>query len=66
VVSYIGFETQEIRVENRSTVDLEMRAASGEMQQVVVVGYGTQRKATYDGFCGLGDKVHRNFQVNLL
>ncbi len=49
VVSYVGFETQEIKVGNRSNVDLELHSASGEMQQVVVVGYGTQRKATMTG-----------------
>jgi TonB-linked SusC/RagA family outer membrane protein len=49
VVSSIGYEPQEIRVGNRSAVNLELRSSNQEMQQVVVVGYGTQRKATLTG-----------------
>lgn len=49
VISNIGFETQEIRVGNRSTINVEMQSSASEMQQVVVVGYGTQRKATMTG-----------------
>lgn len=49
VVSSVGFEPQEIKVNNRSSVNVEMRSTSAELQQVVVVGYGTQRKATLTG-----------------
>ncbi|HZH66073.1 MAG TPA: TonB-dependent receptor [Flavisolibacter sp.] len=49
IVSSVGFEAQEIRVGNRSIINTELRSTSGEMQQVVVVGYGTQRKATLTG-----------------
>lgn len=49
VVSSVGFEPQEIKVGNRTSLNVELRSASGELQQVVVVGYGTQRKATLTG-----------------
>lgn len=49
VVTSVGFETQEIKVSNRSNVNVELRSSTGELQQVVVVGYGTQRKATLTG-----------------
>ena len=49
VISNVGYEPQEIKIGNRTNVTVELRSTSGEMQQVVVVGYGTQRKATLTG-----------------
>ena len=49
VFSSIGYTSQEVKVGNRSTVNLQLQSATQEMQQVVVVGYGTQKKATLTG-----------------
>lgn len=49
VFSYVGYPAQEVKVNNRSLINLQMSSTSQEMQQVVVVGYGTQRKATLTG-----------------
>ncbi|MBD0368878.1 MAG: TonB-dependent receptor plug domain-containing protein, partial [Flavisolibacter sp.] len=49
VISSVGFEAQEIKVGNRSSINIQMHSTAQEMQQVVVVGYGTQRKATLTG-----------------
>lgn len=49
VFSFVGFPAQEVKIGNRAVVNVNMTAASQEMQQVVVVGYGTQRKATLTG-----------------
>lgn len=49
VISYVGFETQEIAVNNRTSINVNLRAAASELQQVVVVGYGTQRKIDVTG-----------------
>lgn len=49
VFSYVGYSTLEQRVGNQSSVNLQLQSLNEELQQVVVVGYGTQRKATLTG-----------------
>lgn len=49
VFSYSGLESQEHTVGNRSAVDVTLRAANGSLQEVVVVGYGTQRRNEVTG-----------------
>ncbi|UOB18805.1 SusC/RagA family TonB-linked outer membrane protein [Abyssalbus ytuae] len=41
VISYIGFLTQEIEVNGRSTVNVTLQEDSTELDEVVVIGYGT-------------------------
>ena len=49
VVSFIGFETQEIRVGNQSNFNITMRDDNAVLEEVVVVGYGTQKKKLVTG-----------------
>lgn len=49
VFSYVGFVTQEIKVGNKTVVDVTMEEATSEIQEVVVVGYGTQKKINLTG-----------------
>lgn len=49
VVTSVGYTSREIKLGNRATVNVQMEANNQEMQQVVVVGYGTQKKATLTG-----------------
>src|SRR5688500_11775722 len=49
VFRYVGYSTLEQRVGNQSSVNLQLQSLNEELQQVVVVGYGTQRKATLTG-----------------
>lgn len=49
VVTYIGLNTQEVRVTNQSALNVQMVSDAAAMQDVVVVGYGTQKKATLTG-----------------
>lgn len=44
VCSYIGFETKEITVSNQQTLNIMMKLASASLNDLVVVGYGTQSK----------------------
>ncbi len=48
VFSFIGFETQEIAVSDRSTIDVNMVTDASELEEVVLIGYGqtTVRDAT--------------------
>lgn len=49
VFTYIGYNTQEIPVNNQTTVNVTMASTSQQLEQVVVVGYGTQRKIDVTG-----------------
>lgn len=49
VFSYTGFLTQEIAVANRSSISIVMAANSKLLDEVVVVGYGSQKKVNLTG-----------------
>ncbi|MFT2010439.1 TonB-dependent receptor [Pontibacter sp. 13R65] len=49
VVSYVGYLSQEIAVKNRSTINITLRTDSKALDEVVVVGYGTQKRADVTG-----------------
>ena len=44
VFSYIGYPTQEITVGDRTTIDLQLTPIPGQLNEVVVTGYGTQKR----------------------
>ncbi|RYU89276.1 TonB-dependent receptor [Mucilaginibacter terrigena] len=48
-VSYIGYTTQDIVISGRTSIDVRLQSATNELQGVVVVGYGTQRKLDVTG-----------------
>ncbi len=47
--SYIGYLTQEVSVGNKSSIDVSLKADDRSLSEVVVVGYGTQRKIETTG-----------------
>lgn len=49
VFSFIGYLRQEIEINNRSTIDVTLQADVKALNEVVVVGYGTQRKIETTG-----------------
>lgn len=49
VFSYIGYEPQEIVLGGRTRLDVAMEPARQLLEEVVVVGYGTQRKSDLTG-----------------
>ncbi|WP_338876989.1 TonB-dependent receptor [Spirosoma sp. SC4-14] len=49
VVSFIGYSTQELAVGNRSRMNVALKTDQQQLQDVVVVGYGTQRKKDLTG-----------------
>ncbi|MFT3826407.1 MAG: TonB-dependent receptor [Chitinophagaceae bacterium] len=49
VISSVGFQTQEVSVNGRTTVDVTLASAESTLDQVVVVGYGTQRRSQISG-----------------
>lgn len=44
VFSYVGFKETEVPVNNQSTVDIALEEDAALLDEVVVVGYGTQKK----------------------
>jgi TonB-linked SusC/RagA family outer membrane protein len=49
VFSSVGYGILEMRINNRASLDVQMQSASQEMNEIVVVGYGTQRRGTVTG-----------------
>jgi TonB-linked SusC/RagA family outer membrane protein len=49
VFSYVGFESDTVNVSNTTTADVVMSSESKMLNDVVVVGYGTQKKSDLTG-----------------
>ncbi|WP_460942781.1 TonB-dependent receptor [Spirosoma daeguense] len=49
VFSFVGYTSQEIAVGNRSTLDVTLVADNKTLEELVVVGYGTQKKVNLTG-----------------
>jgi len=49
VFSYTGYLTQEVEVGNRTSINITMAANSKLLDEVVVVGYGSQKKVNLTG-----------------
>ncbi|WP_324492821.1 TonB-dependent receptor [Haliscomenobacter sp.] len=49
VISYTGYISQEIAVNNRTLIDVVLSLDVEALNEVVVVGYGTQRKSSTTG-----------------
>lgn len=47
--SYVGYEPQEIKIGSKNRIDVILKTASNAMSEVVVVGYGSQRKRSITG-----------------
>ena len=52
VVSYIGFATQEISLSGQSTINVSLQEDAANLDEVVVIGYGTQKKSDLTGAVG--------------
>jgi TonB-linked SusC/RagA family outer membrane protein len=46
VFSYIGYEGMEVAVNGRTQINASLKAASTNLNEVIVIGYGTQRKTS--------------------
>ncbi len=49
VVSYVGYKTKELKVSGTNQINIVLEASNEDMEQIVVVGYGTQRKKDITG-----------------
>lgn len=48
-ISYIGYVTQEIKIENNESLRIILKEDTKTLDEVVVIGYGTQRKVDLTG-----------------
>lgn len=55
IFTSIGYTAQEIPVQGRSVIDLAMAEDIQSLEEVVVVGYGTQEKVNLTGAVGVTD-----------
>lgn len=52
IISYIGYATQEVPVNGKSFLNVELKEDSKTLDEVVVVGFGTQKKVNLTGSVG--------------
>lgn len=53
VFSFVGMESQEVAVGNQTTVNVTMNTSTIGLEEVVAIGYGTQKKANLTGSVGV-------------
>ncbi len=49
VVTFIGFTTQEIAIKGQTSLSITLKEDTASLDEVVVIGYGTQKKALVTG-----------------
>lgn len=42
--SFVGYKTQRVSVNNRNSIDVVLQLETAELKEIVVIGYGTQKK----------------------
>ena len=55
LVSSIGYESQEVAVGGRSSITITLKETASELDELVVIGYGTVRKADLAGSVSVMD-----------
>ncbi len=49
VLSFIGYTTQEVAINGRTTINVSLQPDTKTLDEIVVVGYGTQKKSDVTG-----------------
>ncbi|MEX0314374.1 MAG: TonB-dependent receptor [Allomuricauda sp.] len=65
--TYLGMKTQAVTVTNNTTINVVMEEDAASLDEVVVVGYGTQRKETLTGSVATatGEALEKSSAPNL-
>src|SRR5690625_1907303 len=61
VISYVGYQTQEIPIAGNSELDIVLVSDSELLVEILVVGYGTQKKLSVTG--AISDVPTKNIQL---
>ncbi|SEL96707.1 TonB-dependent receptor [Parapedobacter koreensis] len=65
VISYIGYLSQEVSLNGRTTVEVVLQPDDTELEEIVVVGYGTVRRKDLTGSVGsVGADAIRDLAVS--
>lgn len=66
VFSYIGYTSQEVAVNGRTQINVILKSVNSELSQVVVIGYGVQRKRDLTGSISVvsGDAISKMPSTN--
>lgn len=67
VISDVGYKTQEIPIGKKTTFSISLETSVNSLNEVVVVGYGTQKKVTVTGAVSQvkGSELQKTPTVNL-
>jgi len=49
VISFVGFQKKEVPIDGRETLNIQLEPTQEELEEVVVIGYGTQKKESVVG-----------------
>jgi hypothetical protein len=49
IFSYVGYEDQEVKVKALTTINVSLKPGERHLEEVVVTGYGTQKKKDLTG-----------------
>ena len=49
VITSVGYGQREVRINNQSSLNVSLTATNTDLEQVIVVGYGTQRRSSLTG-----------------
>ena len=49
IFSYLGFQSQEIEINGQTTINVVLSESTSDLEELVVVGYGSQRKVSTIG-----------------
>src|ERR1035437_5312499 len=66
IISYVGFETIEVKIGNQANISVQLKPSIVIGEQIVVIGYGTQKKRDLTGSIAVisGDEVAKQPSTN--
>ena len=67
VVSFVGYDVQEINVQDKTDIVVRLATTTSKLEDVIVVGYGTQKKVTVTGAVAQvkGSELAKSSNLNL-
>lgn len=67
VFTYVGYVDQEVQVKNQTSINVNLAENNQNLSEVIVVGYGTQKKAVVSGAVAAvkGTELAKSSSVNL-
>ena len=67
MISFVGYITQQVPVAGKTTIDIVLSSTLASLEEVVVIGYGTQRRTTLTGSVSVvkGDVVSKMPVANI-